>query len=135
MDNAESEYTFISDFFGHHSSLPLLPKRASPTLLQSPSHSSRSTTSNTSPTLPTIVLPGNEVEERNQTEARRSSLDDGSEWGSERLGSSSRAATDGRSVKLTKTVVDGIWKNVMEPALEYARVSLLSIAFDMLGLT
>lgn len=135
MDNAESEYAFISEFFGHHSSLPLLPKRASPTLLSSSSHSSRSTPSNTSPTLPTIVLPGNDVEERSETGARRSSLDDGSEWGSDRLGGSSRATSDGRSVKLRRTVVDGIWKSVMEPALEYARVRPLFTALDKQGLT
>lgn len=47
---------------------------------------------------------------------------DGSEWGGESV-AESVTRVDARETTLRKSVVDGIWKAIMEPAQEYSRVS------------
>lgn len=112
MDNAESEYEFVTAFFGNHSSLPLLPQRASPPTL----FSTLSSSNLSSPAFRSLELDA------------LSSVD-GSEWGNPRNSIDGEVRVDPRGIKLKKSIVDGIWKSIMEPAQEYSRVRL-SPAFE-----
>ena len=125
MDNAETEHTFISTFFGQHSSLPVLPT-SSPTLFSEPSSE---TPSEASVRAPSIREPS--ALDRD----RQSSVDGESIFGSEsgRSVGGTPATKKERGEKLRKAVVDGIWKSILEPAQEYVRVRRLSLEFARWG--
>ena len=102
MDNAETEYAFIDTFFGQHSNLSVPTPR---------------------PESPTLFSPAS-------SEARARDDPDGESVGSEAdKGTSltgSMISKEERGEKLRRTVIEALWKSVMEPAQEYARVRLIS---------
>ncbi|KAL8281183.1 hypothetical protein RQP46_006541 [Phenoliferia psychrophenolica] len=100
MDNAETEHAFIASFFGQHSILTVVtPRPESPTLF-SPT-----------PSEPPPRAGGDQDggESVGGSEAGRASA------------SGSMVSKEERGEKLRRTVIDGLWKSVMEPAQEYAR--------------
>ena len=93
-DNSETEYNFVSTFFGQHSTLDVT---------RSPH--SRSLFANGTPS---VVSEGHDTESVLGSEAGNSSFEGGQ-------------TREERKEKLRRAVVDGVWKSIMEPALEYIR--------------
>lgn len=92
-DNSESEYEFVNTFFGQHSSLDV----------------TRSTHSNS------LLAGGSSIGAGSDRGDNDSVL--GSEAGNSSFeGGLSR---DERKERLRRTVIDGLWKSIMEPAQEY----------------
>ncbi|CEQ42130.1 SPOSA6832_03907, partial [Sporobolomyces salmonicolor] len=126
-DNATSEYTFLLSFFGTHSALP---SSASP-------HSS-STGSRTPPVLRKL---GSSASVSTLGESAGVGAEEASEIGKTASVAAGGLAAPGdekgkerdKDDKMRSAVVDGLWRSVMEPALEYIQVrtssSLLSCPF------
>ncbi len=96
-DNSEAEYHFVSTFFGQHSSLDV-----------SKSPHSRSLFANGG--TPSVFSDGghHETDSVLGSEAGNSSFEGGH-------------TREERKEKLRRAVIDGLWKSIMEPALEYGR--------------
>lgn len=110
MENAQTEYAFVSEFFGQHSEIPVLQSR-SPALPSSGTSTPDLISRESS-------IAGDRFEKRGS--------DAGSVYGSESgrsslLGLSSK---EERGEKLRKTMIESVWRSIMEPALEYTRVRL-----------
>lgn len=138
MSNASTEYTFLSSFFAQHSSLPNLYSSTSLTNL----NPNQSVTSLFSP-----HISSSSVREFNTTvDDRTETMSQGG--GSETTTQNGNATTldidsgtkrikerekEERAEKLRKAVLDGIWKGVMDPALEYCR-NFVTTLLDPLNL-
>ncbi|KAI5481798.1 vacuolar sorting protein, Vps52/Sac2 family protein [Pseudohyphozyma bogoriensis] len=88
LDNATSEYSFLSAFFGEHSALPSLGSGMGGSMMS-------------------LTSPDGGLGD-NESESGRTSV-------------GGRSLKDERSEKLRKTILDGLWKGVMDPALEYCQ--------------
>lgn len=96
MDNAETEYSFITTFFGQHSSLSVPSSRSESPPLFAP--------------LPDRSRDDGEGESVSGSDAGKTSI------------TGSLMSRDERGEKLRRAVVEGLWKSVLEPAQEYAKV-------------
>ncbi|ORY80211.1 Sac2 family-domain-containing protein [Leucosporidium creatinivorum] len=112
-DNAQTEYSFVSSFFGQHSTLAV-PEARTPSLFSSTTGSWTSESGQG-----TTVAGGAAGEEGSvkgvagvaESESGRTSV-----AGS---GATSREAKEEKEEKLKRAVVEGVWKSIMEPAQEY----------------
>lgn len=101
-DNAESEYEFVSIFFGQHSSLDL----------------SKSPMTHSLSRMGSISSFGG-IQDHNAGGDGESVIGGGSEAGNSSFeGGLSR---EERKEKLRRAVIDTVWKSIMEPAQEYIR--------------
>lgn len=112
--NSSSEYTFLSTFFGQHSTLDLPPSRsATPLPLL---HGAESTSGGTTTRGSSVVDEG-----VNGLGTAQPQSESGRTIGPEREAEREREMKE-KEGRTARVVVDGLWKTVMEPALEYARV-------------
>ena len=115
-DNAQSEYAFVSTFFGQHSTLHV-PEPRTPSLFASSNGSSW-----------TLADRDDSSSRKDNATALRArpSLVPESESGRTSVSGSARpggVATGEREERARNEAVDTIWKSVMEPAQEYSLVS------------
>lgn len=127
MDNAATEHAFVATFFGQHSAIPILPSDRSQSPSLFPARYDKFSTSAPTSREPSEYGQANEVP--------RSNFDNESVLGSEFGGPSLRGLSkEERQEKLRMTVVDTVWKSIMEPAQEYVQVCSISFSFEGFGL-
>ncbi|KAK4704423.1 vacuolar protein sorting-associated protein 52, partial [Phenoliferia sp. Uapishka_3] len=97
MDSAETEYSFLSNFFGQHSTLSVTTPR---------------------PEAPAFFSPTPSEHPRDDADGGESVVE--SELGKTSM-TGSLLSKEERGDILRKTVVEGLWKSVLEPAQEYSR--------------
>lgn len=119
-DNAQSEYNFITAFFGMHSTL-LVPETRTPSLFSpSPSITPRANSSRAaSESGRESTIDGLDKEDRATVAPIEESL-----TGKTSVAETAATSTADKNDKMVKAVVDGLWKNVMDPAQEYVQVSI-----------
>ncbi|GAA5972391.1 hypothetical protein JCM11641_002437 [Rhodosporidiobolus odoratus] len=107
-ENASSEYAFLASFFGSHSVLSLPPATPAPLLHTSLGNSSRGTSEASGPAAGS--LRGQQKKGVAPSESGRTIVEQTKEREKERE----------KEKRQQRLMVDQLWRNVMEPALEYA---------------
>lgn len=128
MDNAETEYEFLTTFFGQHSDLPSLPtiSRAASPITRSFSSSSLviPSRSNSLALVSGSISPPSGKRRDSMIDVNRFEREIADDASSDE-NSADRATMirEAKADKLRKTVIDLLWKSIMEPAQEYSKVS------------